>query len=723
MPFEHRTRPTRLQSLRWIFMGVMLLVPVLLAAACRPMNPPDEPPTNQSPTRGATRYVYVANSWDQTIGIYSVELDTRLTPRGYVRTAPGPARALLMVNQWLFAAAGSIVQYAVDPVSGQLSLLRSVAAGTDPAAMVFTNGRLYVANYGSHTVSVFSVDQNGVPTLEHTVSVEFWPKTLAVDDDGRHLFVGHSNPISSYLCTHIIQVNGSVGNPGCSRAATMPEAMLYSNRVLYIANAAENSVSAYDFDPAQSLVTRRDTNPTTPGVQDLQVGVAPGSLAVSRDRRTLWVSRTGGTTLVDTISFTAVGTAQGSALAGDSLLDDSGQTLYFADPTSNEIVTMAVGAGNALTRKSATPSRGAPVAMAMTVGGFRPTYSARLALSGGGNPAAGPDNGVRSYLVDSSSGALTEKARVAGLFVNSLALHPHLPVAYAVGDDTSSAGALWTYQLGLAATDGSVTQTGSPSPTGAQPRSVLVEPSGRFAYVIHASANPTHMIWSFTVDPTTGALTRVPGVTALQGIEPSTALIDPLGQYLYVAYRTSSNVGAHRINPATGALDTVPGAPFGVPTAIGRPSTLGAHPWLSALYVGGDSGTVAFSIQRRTGAIAQHGGFVTNAFLGLLPTASGACLLDCGISNVLGAMRIDVPAGGSLAFPSSGGGDTGKVGVGIVRDDAGKFALSLVTESPQISKIITTSTDPCTSSLTSRRGPDVPATSAARAIALRNVVR
>jgi hypothetical protein len=69
---------------------------------------------------------------------------------------------------------------------------------------------------------------------------------------------------------------------------------------------------------------------------------------------------------------------------------------------------------------------------------------------------------------------------------------------------------------------------------------------------------------AFTIDPRTGALTAV-GVPVISGANPSSLAVEPTGRFAYVTNRNSSSVSVFAINPNTGALaaglpvDTVTG--------------------------------------------------------------------------------------------------------------------------------------------------------------------
>ena len=88
--------------------------------------------------------------------------------------------------------------------------------------------------------------------------------------------------------------------------------------------------------------------------------------------------------------------------------------------------------------------------------------------------------------------------------------------------------------------------------TGVSPRSVVVDPTGKFAYVANSGSNNVSM---YTIDATTGAFTSI-GLMAA-GANPASVAVDPSGKFAYVANEdffelSGSNVSMYAIDPTTG---------------------------------------------------------------------------------------------------------------------------------------------------------------------------
>ena len=100
------------------------------------------------------------------------------------------------------------------------------------------------------------------------------------------------------------------------------------------------------------------------------------------------------------------------------------------------------------------------------------------------------------------------------------------------------------------------------------PVSVLVDPTGRFAYVPNFCGGfvDSGSISAFMIDSTSGSLNPIPGspFALLSGTGATSAVIDPTGKFLY-ATLSAYNFGAvagFAINAVSGALTPISGSPF-----------------------------------------------------------------------------------------------------------------------------------------------------------------
>ena len=125
------------------------------------------------------------------------------------------------------------------------------------------------------------------------------------------------------------------------------------------------------------------------------------------------------------------------------------------------------------------------------------------------------------------------------------------------------------------------TTSGSPSgaPTGTVPSGIAVDPCNRFAYVSNAS--PNNSVSAYRICSVASLAASCPTANfSLQpitaspypaGDDPGPLLVDPYGKYLYVLDTGSNQISGYSIGSATGALTAFTGAPIATnlePTSI-----------------------------------------------------------------------------------------------------------------------------------------------------------
>ena len=65
---------------------------------------------------------------------------------------------------------------------------------------------------------------------------------------------------------------------------------------------------------------------------------------------------------------------------------------------------------------------------------------------------------------------------------------------------------------------------------------------------VYTADESTHMISAFVLNPTTGALTPVPGSPFNERLDPYALAVDPAGKFLFVANNSTSDVSVFAIN-------------------------------------------------------------------------------------------------------------------------------------------------------------------------------
>jgi 6-phosphogluconolactonase (cycloisomerase 2 family) len=138
----------------------------------------------------------------------------------------------------------------------------------------------------------------------------------------------------------------------------------------------------------------------------------------------------------------------------------------------------------------------------------------------------------------------------------SVAVHPSGKFAYVARARFSNTIATYT----IDATTGALTSTGTIAGAIEGTTSVAVHPSGKFAYMTNGALVPgshdsSNTISMYTIDATTGALTFTGTIAA--GTLPKSVAVDPSGKFAYVANNFSNSISMYTIDATTGALTLI----------------------------------------------------------------------------------------------------------------------------------------------------------------------
>jgi len=146
---------------------------------------------------------------------------------------------------------------------------------------------------------------------------------------------------------------------------------------------------------------------------------------------------------------------------------------------------------------------------------------------------------------------------------------------------------------------------GSPFNAGPQPTAITGDPSGKFLYETSnlAVITPSNNISAFTISPTTGALTPVPGSPFTGGIYPISISVDSTGKFVYTADSggdaNGNSISGFSIDATTGALTPISQASCAAPPldSGGLCNSLATDPAAGFLFGSNGFGYVsAFSI-------------------------------------------------------------------------------------------------------------------------------
>jgi 6-phosphogluconolactonase (cycloisomerase 2 family) len=124
--------------------------------------------------------------------------------------------------------------------------------------------------------------------------------------------------------------------------------------------------------------------------------------------------------------------------------------------------------------------------------------------------------------------------------------------------------------------------------------------SSTYSPFIYATSQNTVLV--YRMNPGTGSLSLVPGAPVAAGTSPVSIALDPTGRFAYVANAGGNNISAYTINGTTGALTPVPGSPFASGTF---PNDVAVDPTGRFVYVPNFTGqsVSVYTIDRGTGAL------------------------------------------------------------------------------------------------------------------------
>jgi 6-phosphogluconolactonase len=326
---------------------------------------------------------------------------------------------------------------------------------------------------------------------------------------------------------------------------------------LYVCAQDDNKISAFTMDA--------DTGQLTPQAE-LPVAGGPSVMAISPDRRTLYVGQRTG----EAISSFRIGPATGGLSLLGSIAqahaptflapDRTGRYLLSAYYQGGGVAVYHLGADGAVGAASQDWLATATGAHAISTDGsnrfaFVP-HIARIQDNVLEPPKDNPGpNVIMQFRFDADTGRLTANSpfRVEPterLGPRHYCFHPTQNLVYFSNEQGCS---VTGYRLDPASGTLTAAQTISTLPDGYTARNtcsqIHLTPSGRFLYVGNRGHNS---IAGFAVDSATGRLTAI-GRVSTEAV-PSAFGLDPAGRFVFAAGTASGRLASYRINQETGAL-------------------------------------------------------------------------------------------------------------------------------------------------------------------------
>jgi 6-phosphogluconolactonase len=243
----------------------------------------------------------------------------------------------------------------------------------------------------------------------------------------------------------------------------------------------------------------------------------------------------------------------------------------------------------------------------------------------------GYDGSIITYAINATTGALAPIGVISGncpgLCVPfSVVVEPSGKFAYVPnGDDVTI--------YSIDPTTGALTSIGG---TTVVATSVAVDPTGRFAYVtVPGLPGSTGNVSAYTIED--GVLTSVGTIAA--GTYPKAVAVDPTGKFAYVSNLTSEDVSMFTINLTTGGLTSI-----GTITVGG--GSIAIHPSGKFVYVSNRAGSFStYSINATTGTLTLIGTTgAAGSSIAIHPSGKFAYVTNPG-SNSVSMYSIDAATG------------------------------------------------------------------------------
>jgi YVTN family beta-propeller protein len=248
---------------------------------------------------------------------------------------------------------------------------------------------------------------------------------------------------------------------------------------------------------------------------------------------------------------------------------------------------------------------------------------------------------VSAYTINETTGALTSTGTInggsAGLCAPwSVVVDPSGKFAYVANEGCPAPTNVSMFTINT--TTGALTPIGTIA-AGGRAISVAVDPTGKFAYVASRSNPPGSAgnISMYTINAATGALTSIGTIAA--GTDPISVAVDPTGKFAYVTNSGSNDVSMYTIDTATGALTSIG-------TTTGGGGSIAIHPSGKFAYVSNSAGSVSmYTINATTGALTSIGTTgAAGSSIAIHPSGEFAYVTNSG-SNSVSMYSIDAATG------------------------------------------------------------------------------
>lgn len=578
------------------------------------------------------RYAFASNAYDGTVSAYSVDTETgQLRQRGYTSVnanaaynlALDPTAKFLFVNSQ--GGQDGMQALPFDATTGRLGTAL-LTSGIHCGTPLFDAAGKYLYCSEGAVLRSFSIGNDGSLTELAgsplgSPTDNWYPSIVTMSPSGKFIVAADSN-LNQVLSFEINPADGTVING--ANGSLVPNSVIStfanptaivvdsSGKYVYVASGS-GPVSAYSLDAASGALSLIDADESQSGVQAAVAGNGANDLAFNPTGSYLYVANTSDQTISAfrlNATTGALAPISGSPFAAGVALnklsiDPTGKYLYTVDTQDDRITTFVIDAGTgALTKASRTVARARPTALAFSKGTapVTDTPMAAYVTNRGSNTVSQFTIGSNGVPTPMSTASV-----VTGANPRSIAVEPFGRFAYVAnyGDNTVSAYVIDPTTKALSAAQG--TQGAG----GVSPNAVAADPSGRFVFVANYGWPGSGTVSAYTINTATGTLTEVAGSPFTAGNGSDSITVDPTGRFVYVANLLNDTITAFYIRPLTGVLmridaDAATAGTQDFVVTNARPVAIAADPTGRFLYLATACGSHwVFSIDASTGALTR----------------------------------------------------------------------------------------------------------------------
>jgi len=645
-------------------------------------------PTTRTASATYSRFAFASNTNDGTVTVYSVDNESgQLRHRGYASTGANNARNLALdpTGKFLFVGtqggSDGIQAFSLDAAAGRFGtpvLSSGILCGTP---LFDAAGKYLYCSEGS-VLRSFSIGNDGSLTELAgsplgSPTDNWYPTTVAMSPSGKFIVATDSN-LNQVMSFELNPADGTVING--ANGSLVPNSLLgtYANpmaitvdrsgKYVYVAHDG-GAVAAFSLDATTGALAVIDADESIAGVQAAVAGTGANDLVFNKAGTVLYVANTTDQTISAFRLNAATGAlapVSGSPFATGVALsklaaDPAGKYLYTIDTPDNRITTFVIDAGTgALTKASRAVARQAPTVLAVSRGTAPVTDTPKAAYVTNRN-----SNSVSQYTIgsDGAPTAMSTATVQTGSSPRSIAVEPLGRYAY-VADYLDNTVAMYSIDASTKALSNMpIMAAGGTSPT-----AVATDPSGRFVFVSNYGWPGGGTVSAYTIDAASGSLTAVAGSPFAAGNGSVSLTVDPTGRFVYVANLLNDTVTAFYIRPLTGALmridaDAVTAGTQDLTVTNARPIAIATDPTGQFLYLAtACGGNWVFSINATDGSLTRvdsdagglcfAGGGTAN-LTSIDPTGRYLYTSDYTTLNAVGAYGIDATTGALSALAGS----------------------------------------------------------------------